>query len=158
MKKRPDAIGMINITVVLAGIVSIGSLIIAISYWAADGVDEYWWPIFGGSLIVYFVISAIRGIHNVLLDIRDGIFYQLGCTVDEDEEPEDIEEDAEEEDVVSAQHPSNLSSAERELDEWKASYIQKVNAALLAGEISKEKAENIIIKVRSCTEIPKSQK
>lgn len=137
MNKRPDVGGIINVAVILAGIAAIGSLIIAISYWVADGADEYWWPIFVGSLIAYFVLSAIRGIHNVLLDIRDGIFYQLGYTSDADEEPEDIEE----EDVIPAQYQSNLSSAERELDEWKASYIQKVNAALLAGEISKEKAE-----------------
>ena len=153
MNKRPDASGIINVALVLAGIASIGSLIVAISYWAEDSIDEYWWQIFGGSIVVYFVLSAIRGIHNVLLDIRDGIFYQFGYTDDADEEQEDIEED-----VAPAQHLSNLSSAERELDEWKASYIQKVNAALLTGEISKEKAENIIIKVRSCTEIPKSQK
>lgn len=52
----------------------------------------------------------------------------------------------------------HISDMNTDLEKWKKAYIRKVNNSLESGTITKEKANSIIAKVESCTEIPKSQK
>jgi len=58
----------------------------------------------------------------------------------------------------SSDASDHISDMNTDLEKWKKAYIRKVNNSLGNGTITKEKANSIIAKVESCTEIPKSQK